>query len=281
MKILLTGARGFTGRHLADLAQREGHEVVLLKSDLCRPQDLEDEIRALNFTHVVHLAGISFVGNEDDRAFYDVNLFGSLNLLKALSGLDRKPQKIILASSANVYGNARVSPITEDQPPQPTNHYALSKLAMEHMARTFEPDLPILLARIFNSTGPGQSRSFLIPKLIQHYQERAPTIELGNLAIEREFNDIRMVARAYLGLLEKGLSGETYNVCSGIPYRLEFVIETLNRMTGHQPMIRVNPAFVRANEVLSLCGNPSKMERDLGPSEGYTLEETLGWMLNP
>ena len=279
MKILLTGARGFTGRHFAEAAKAQGHEVVVCQSNICDVEALHDEIRQLDFSHVVHLAAISFVGNADERAFYDVNLFGALHVLEALARRPQSPQAILIASSANIYGNAAVSPIAETQAPAPTNHYATSKLAMEHMARTFEDRLPVVLARTFNSTGPGQSPSFLIPKLVGHYQQRSPVIELGNLAIEREFNDIRMVCEAYLRLLGQGQPGEAYNICSGKPYQLNTVVETLGQLTGHHPELKVNPAFVRANEVTRLCGDPSKLHQTVGPLPDYDLEATLGWML--
>jgi GDP-6-deoxy-D-talose 4-dehydrogenase len=279
VKILLTGARGFTGRHFAEAAKAQGHEVVVCHSNICDLEALTQEIGQLDFSHVVHLAAISFVGNEDERAFYDVNLFGALHLLQAVARRPEPPQRVLIASSANVYGNAPVSPIAETQDPAPTNHYATSKLAMEHMARTFEDRLPIVLARTFNSTGPGQSPSFLIPKLVGHYQARSSFIELGNLAIEREFNDIRMVCEAYLRLLEQGQPGEAYNICSGKPYQLNTVVETLGRLTSHHPELKVNPAFVRANEVIRLCGDPSKLHQAVGILPNYELEATLSWML--
>ena len=90
-------------------------------------------------------------------------MMGTINLLDALCALPICPSKVVLASSANVYGNCAVSPIKEDQPPAPVNHYAMSKLAMEHMARTFASRLPIVITRPFNYTGPGQRSNFLIP----------------------------------------------------------------------------------------------------------------------
>jgi GDP-6-deoxy-D-talose 4-dehydrogenase len=280
LKILLTGALGFTGQHLTQAALKAGHEVVACDSDLCDPAALREDISTLDFTHVVHLAAISFVGHADDRAFYDVNLFGTLNLLDALTKASITPSKVLIASSANVYGNTPLSPIDETRMPEPVNHYATSKLAMEHMAKTFVDRLPIVMARPFNSTGPGQAASFVIPKLVRHYQDRAPAIELGNLTVEREFNDIRMVCEAYLRLLEKGVEKEIYNVCTGHPHTLQSVIDHLSEMTGHHPAIEVNPQFVRQNEVKRLCGDPTKLLHTVGLLPSYRLAETLGWMLS-
>ncbi len=228
---------------------------------------------------VVHLAGISFVGHDDKRAFYDVNLFGTLSLLDALAPISRQIRCVLLASSANVYGNCEASPISESQPPAPINHYAMSKLAMEHLARNRAGRLPIIIARPFNYTGPGQQTSFLIPKLVDHFVRKASFVDLGNLDVEREFNDVRTVCDAYLRLLESGKPGETYNVCTGVPHVLRHLLEALTRHTGHRLLARVHPDFVRSNEVHRLCGNPAKLQSAIGGLRTIELEETLRWML--
>jgi nucleoside-diphosphate-sugar epimerase len=220
------------------------------------------------------------VGHADDTAFYGVNVVGTMNLMAGLAALPVKPTKVLLASSANVYGNCDASPITEGQPAAPVNHYAMSKLAMEHMARTYLDRLPVVFSRPFNYTGHGQAPNFLIPKLVSHFAQRAPAIELGNLHVEREFNDVRMVCNAYLALLAHGVPGEVYNVCSGQPYTLQHVIEMLSGITGHTMDMRVNPAFVRANEVHRLCGSPHKLRSCVGDLPAYGLADTLQWMLD-
>ncbi|MGH8435031.1 MAG: GDP-mannose 4,6-dehydratase, partial [Pseudomonas sp.] len=232
---------------------------------------------------VVHLAAISFVGHADDNAFYAVNVIGTTNLLAALTMLPKPPRRVMLASSANVYGNSPRSPISESEIPAPISHYAVSKLAMEHMSRTYADQLPIIITRPFNYTGPGQDVNFVIPKLVEHFARRAPTIALGNLQVEREFNDVQMVSDAYLQLLQYGEPGQTYNVCSGQPYTLQYVIDTLTRITGHSIEVEVNPAFVRANEVHRLCGNPAKLQSLLAEHGAAlaspSLEDTLRGML--
>ncbi len=279
MKILLTGAAGFTGLFFKSAAEAAGHHVVALQADLTDKAAVAAEVLQAAPNAVVHLAAISFVGHADDTAFYGVNVVGSLNLLSALAALPIAPAKVLLASSANVYGNCDASPITEDQPPAPVNHYAMSKLAMEHMARTYLDRLPVVFTRPFNYTGHGQAPNFLIPKLVSHFARRAPAIELGNLHVEREFNDVRMVCDAYLGLLAHGVSGEVYNVCSGQPYTLQTVLDELTNITGHQLDVRVNPAFVRANEVHRLCGDPAKLLACVEPLRQPALRETLQTML--
>ncbi len=279
MNILLTGAAGFTGLFFMQQAEAVGHTVWPLVADLTDKAAVAAEVTQGQPTAVVHLAGISFVGHADEAAFYAVNALGTMNLLAAVAALPVAPSKVLLASSANVYGNCAASPITEAQAPAPLNHYATSKLAMEHMAWTYLDRLPIVITRPFNYTGPGQAPQFLIPKLVSHFARRAPAIELGNLHVEREFNDVRMVCDAYLALLIHGVPGEVYNVCSGQPYTLQYVIGLLSGITGHTMDVQVNPAFVRTNEVHRLCGSPAKLQAAVGQFGQWGLEETLRSML--
>jgi len=283
LKILLTGADGFTGRPFAAQAVAAGHEIFPLRADLTDVEALCGEVLAIQPDAVVHLAAISFVGHAHNDAFYAVNVVGTTNLLDALTQLPVLPRRVLLASSANIYGNTSQSPILETQPPAPVNHYGTSKLAMEFMARTYMDRLNLVITRPFNYTGPGQDVNFLIPKLAMHFAKHAPSIALGNLHVEREFNDVRMVCDAYLLLLEHGVPNEAYNICSGQPYELQHVIDLLTQITGHKMEVSVNPAFVRANEVHRLCGSPAKLNTLLarhGAKLGApSLEDTLQRML--
>jgi len=283
LRILLTGSEGFTGQAFAKRAVAAGHVIDALQSDLTHREALHQEVLALVPEAVVHLAAISFVGHASEAAFYAVNVVGTTNLMDALVELPTKPARVLLASSANIYGNTAQSPISETQAPAPINHYAMSKLAMELMARTYNDQLKLVVARPFNYTGPGQDAHFLIPKLAAHFAARAPSIALGNLDVEREFNDVQMVCDAYLLLLAHGEPGEAYNICSGRPYSLRHVIEAFARMTSHNPRIEINPAFVRGNEVHCLCGDPRKLQTLLSRQRAIlnepALEETLARML--
>jgi len=282
--ILITGAKGFTGLYLQDAAQKAGLKVVPLASNLNDIESLEKEVLTAKPDYVAHLAGISFVASKDHEAFYRVHALGTSNLLQALTKLEKSPKKILLASSATVYGNSINHLSIEDQTLSPIDHYATSKVAMEEMAKTFFNRLPILIARPFNYTGVGQKGNFLIPKLVDHFAKRKPFIELGNLNIEREFNDVNMICDAYLKLLEFGSANEIYNVCSGQARSLQFVMDILKKITGHDIEIRVNPDFVRASEVHRMVGNPEKLNRLLA-SNGISmqiprLEDTFKSMLS-
>jgi nucleoside-diphosphate-sugar epimerase len=281
LKLLLTGAQGFTGRHLQAMAAARGHEVHALTCDLLDTDALCREVTACAPHAVIHLAAIAFVGHGSASDFYRVNTVGSTQLLDALARLADAPPQVLLASSANIYGNARSSPITEDAPAAPVNHYAMSKLAMETMASNWAGRLPITIARPFNYTGPGQDESFVIAKLVAHFARRAPTISLGNIDVEREYNDVGMVCRAYLDVIEQGISG-TFNVCTGTTHALRDVIDLLGQITGHTPQIQVDPALVRAHEIRRLCGSPARLQAalsehglGLSPSELKPLLERM------
>jgi nucleoside-diphosphate-sugar epimerase len=261
----------------------EGKDPAYRRCDLRDSVGLNALIAEIRPHAVVHLAGIAFVGHGDAEAFYHVNLLGTRNLLAALANQAQPAERVLLVSSANVYGNAQAGMLDETQIPNPANDYAVSKLAMEYMARLWQDRLPIVIARPFNYTGRGQSLSFVIPKLVDHFKRRADLVELGNLHVEREFNDVRMVASVYRELLDHGQPGEVYNVCTGRPHALQHVIDRLKGMTGHDIEVRVNPAFVRANEVHRLCGDPGKLGA-LAESHGFVvpdiqLDQTLESML--
>jgi len=282
--LLITGARGFTGKYFASEAEKLGYLVHSLKADITKPEDLEAEITQIAPNYVAHLAGISFVASKDKEAFYKVHALGTSNLLSALTKLTKKPSKILLASSATVYGNAAMTPTPETFPLAPIDHYAMSKVAMEEMAKTFFNQLPIIIARPFNYTGPGQHDNFLIPKLIRHFAQKVSSIELGNLEVEREFNDVSTICGAYLALLEFGTPGEIYNVSTGKVRSLKGVVDTLVKLTNHQINITVNPDFIRPNEVHRMCGDPQKLMSLLSSHqivlEIPALEVTLQNMLN-
>lgn len=283
MRILLTGASGFTGSHFKLHADQAGHEVVPLNADLTDPVSVQKGVKETGpVDAVVHLAAISFVGHANDAEFYAVNTVGTTHLLAALAAQPaiNRPYKVLAASSANVYGNCQHSPIAETQPLAPVNHYAASKLAMEHMAKTYTDRLPIIITRPFNYTGPGQSSEFLVPKLVDHFIHRKDSIELGNLEIAREFNDVGFVVQAYLDLLCAGQPGETYNICTGTSHKLSDVLNMLTELTGHNLKIEKKPHLIRNSEIMNLTGDPTKLKNTLPKLNTKTLRVTLAEMLS-
>lgn len=278
MRVLVTGLDGFTGRYIRPELEQHGHSVVGLKADLNDPQALSDEIAAIQPESVIHLAGISFVGHGNINAFYQVNLVGTRNLLAALSARADTLKSILLASSANVYGNTREGVLDESMPLCPANDYAVSKLAMEYMARLWMDRLPIIIARPFNYTGIGQSESFLLPKIVAHFRRGEKCIELGNLDVTRDFCDVRAVANAYRRLIESPARGVTLNVCSGRSHSLREAVAMAEQIAGYPVDIRVNPAFVRDNEVRILLGSAQCLRDTIGEWDTPPLRDTLEWM---
>lgn len=271
MKILVTGADGFTGKHFCSYSKKLGNSIYELKSNLLDSHSLENEIKSINPDAVVHLAAISFVGEANKLSFYDVNVMGTVNLLEAIKKNSRKP-KIILASSANIYGNSDVKSIDESVKPHPINHYAMSKLSMEYMSHTYMKDLNIVITRPFNYTGLGQNINFIIPKLVNHFKDKKSDILLGNIDVKREFNDISLVCKYYLGLIYYGVPSETYNVCSGNIYSLKEIIANLENLTNHHINIKIGDNFIRDNELKILKGNPKKI-KNLMKENSYFLDD--------
>jgi nucleoside-diphosphate-sugar epimerase len=189
-------------------------------------------------------------------------------------------RKVILASTSNVYGNAERIPIDESLCPAPTNHYAISKLGMEHIAALYADRLDILITRPFNYTGAGQGEHFLIPKIVSHFARKAPFIELGNIDVERDFSDVRWVAQAYVHLLASPVTQGIFNLASGTSVTIRHLIDTLGRLSGHTLSIRQNPEFIRSGEISVLRGSREKLCAAL-PSlpPPIPVGETLAWML--
>ncbi|MGE6693733.1 GDP-mannose 4,6-dehydratase [Sphingobium limneticum] len=295
-RILITGADGFTGRYLAQQLYSEGHEVVgithsaitdpvdgLSRSHVCDltdAQGLKDVVADLRPEKVAHLAAIAFVAHGDVENIYRTNIVGSRNLLEAISSVGRV-NSVLLASSANIYGNQVNGAIDEHTPPNPVNDYAVSKLSMEFVARTYAERLPITVARPFNYTGIGQSADFLIPKIVDHVRRRADVVELGNLDVARDFSDVRDVVVAYSSLLASADAvGSVFNICSGRATSLSDVIAMIKDVSSHDFAVEVNPAFSRANEVKSLWGDRGALNSLTGQSPRHSLRDTLAWMLD-
>lgn len=289
--VLITGIAGFTGFHLAAELREAGYRVAgtvapghlpyapdLHTCDLTDPAAVRKVVAEVRPDRVVHLAAISSVAHKDNEAFYRVNVLGTMHLLEALGAEGIAPSKVLLASSAQVYGSAARDVVDESICPRPVNHYAASKLAMEHMAATWFDRLPIVVARPFNYTGVGQTDSFLIPKIVDHFAKRKERIELGNTFVEREFNDVRSVCLIYRLLLESTTVGLSLNVCSGTGHALMSIIAALEKTAQMSIKIDVNPAFVRPNELKRLVGSTAKLEAAIGPVLFPDIEETLKLM---
>jgi GDP-6-deoxy-D-talose 4-dehydrogenase len=295
-RTLITGIAGFTGRYLTTLLAARGHEVhgvvhhlprrpvadatAVHVADLANLSAISDIVELVRPHHVIHLAAIAFVGHDDIQDMYRSNVVGTRQLLDALSRVGEAPQSVIVASSANVYGNSRAGMLEETMSLAPVNDYGVTKVAAEYVAGVYASKLPLIVVRPFNYTGRGQPENFLIPKVIAHAKRRAPFIELGNLDVARDFSDVRSVVETYASLLDApGAIGGTFNICSGKAVTLGELIEMVGGLTGHRMEVRVNPAFVRADEVKTLAGSAAKLESVIGKLVDIPLPETLRWML--
>ena len=290
-RILVTGASGFTGRHLCDRLRASGHRVFGLtqepasgpdhwRADLSDPAALAAIVRDAAPAAVVHLAAISHPRHADTAGIYRTNLVGTLTLLEALARAARKPDRVLLASTATVYADPGAEPITESSALAPTTHYAVSKLAMEEMAKLFAAQLPLVIVRPFNYTGPGQHEPFVVPKIVRHFAERAAVIELGNLDVVRDFQDVRTVADIYARLLAvPGVAGRTFNICSGRGVSVRAIVDTLAELTGHRIEVRINPEFVRASDPARFVGAPAALAAAVGSLSAIPFATTLADML--
>ena len=290
-RVLVTGSEGFTGRYVCNEFAGAGWEVWgagvqpkpanprYLNINLLQPKTLRLIGERAQPHVVVHLAASAFVAEADPTDFYAVNLLGTRHLLEALSTAVTPPLCTILASSANVYGNSTLEVLEETAETHPANDYAVSKLAMEYLAKTYMERLGIVITRPFNYSGVGQEPRYLIPKIVSHFKKQAAHIELGNTDVARDFSDVRDIAKAYRLLAEIQPNGEIFNLCSGEATALETCIAIASEITGHDIEVKVNPDFVRENEVTILRGSREKFDGVIGRGRRYKFRETLEWML--
>lgn len=288
-RLLITGIESFTGNYIREVFEANGYDVYgtvlngsssdhIYPCDITKAGDIDSIVAKVRPDVVIHLAAITFVPEGDSLNIYEVNLFATLNLLDTLVKHNISLTKVILPSTSNVYGNIALESITENECPQPLSHYALSKYAMEQMARNYFTRLPIIITRPFNYTGVGQTEKFVIPKIVAHFRDKKSVLELGNIDVYRDFSDVRDVARAYLALAESTLTCEAINIASGRVYSLREIITMAEEVSGHRLDVTVNPEFVRANEIERLGGDNTKF-RNLGWTPTVTMEETIRWMI--
>ncbi|GGB55538.1 GDP-mannose 4,6-dehydratase [Blastomonas aquatica] len=278
MRVLVTGADGFTGTYLVAELQSRGCEVFALSSDITDGAAVDSEIAQAVPDRVIHLAAIAFVGSNAVDPFYQVNQLGTYHLLDALAR-HAPHAHVLIASSANIYGNSTGGYLDEHTPPNPANHYAVSKWAMEVGAGMWADRLQMTIVRPFNYTGVGQEEQYLIPKIVAHFRRRDPVITLGNIDVSRDFGDVRSVVAAYAGLSAAPPMAPVVNVCTGKVWNIRQIIAMASRITGHNIEIATNPAFMRTNEVEILAGDASLLQSLLPDWRPHSLEDTLEWML--
>ncbi|MCW2387631.1 nucleoside-diphosphate-sugar epimerase [Sphingobium sp. B11D3B] len=252
----------------------------IVAADLADVDRIRSLVRTIKPKNIVHLAAISHVAHGNIDEMYMSNVVGTRNLLQAVVDTGFCPDRVLIASSANVYGNCSQEIIEEDCPFSPVNDYAISKMSTEFLARIFSDRIPVTVVRPFNYTGVGQSPAFLVPKIVEAARLGNRALRMGNLDVFRDFSDVRGVVAAYIRLLSAPQSaGETFNICSGRVISIRDILKMLTAMTGIEWSIDVDPALVRHNEVRVLRGSKRKFETLIGPLEMPPFEQTIEWML--
>jgi GDP-4-dehydro-6-deoxy-D-mannose reductase len=286
VKALVTGADGFVGGHLLEHLRANGDDVVGVdrECDVTDAPSVRAVLDQVRPDAIYHLAALTAVGASWSEAleFTRVNVLGTKNVLDAASDVVPKAT-IVFVSSADVYGVVRPEdlPLVESFRVAPANPYASSKVEAEHVAHDAvrERRQRVVIARPFNHVGPGQSTDFVVPaivnRLLQAVADGVDEIVVGDLSTRRDFSDVRDVVRAYRLLVEHGVSGEVYNIASGVDVGLSDIAERL--VTEIAPRVRLvtDETLIRPVEVPVSCGSYEKLRRATKWRPTITLDTSL------
>lgn len=305
-KALIIGAAGFVGKYLAEHLQTEyGMEVTatkLLHESLSMEQvdiydlDIRDKeaIVTLLFRtrpdYIFHLAAQSSVGAswKNPGMTIDINIKGSVNVLDAVRELYYKP-KILLIGSGEEYGHIKPgeTPITEDNMIRPGNIYAATKVCQNMIGSIYAKayDMDLMMVRAFNHIGPTQAPMFVVADFCKQVAEiekglRPPVMYVGNLSAKRDFTDVRDVVRAYAMLIQKGMSGETYNVGSGHAISIQEILEMILSLSDREIKVEVDPNKLRPVDVPIIEADTAKLKAATGWEQTITLKQTIEETLN-
>jgi GDP-4-dehydro-6-deoxy-D-mannose reductase len=310
MRVLITGITGFVGSHLAELALERGATVIgsvrwrsktenvdhLVDRITLVPSDLRDlsSVRTLleqaQPDYVVHLAAQSFVAaswhTPSETLF--TNAVSQMNLFEGMRQLGSTPRFLVIGSSEE-YGLVYPAelPIRETNPLRPLSPYAVSKVTQDLMGYQYFKSygMPIVRARAFNHSGPRRGEAFATSNFAKQVAEieaglRKPVVAVGDLTPTRDFSDVRDVVRGYWGLLESGIPGEVYNLCSGAEWSIQQVLDfLLQQSSAPRIEVRVDPARFRPSDVPRLRGCAEKIETAIGWQRAIPLERTLSDLL--
>lgn len=298
MRILISGASGFAGRHLVQhLCEQnpaaELHGTTLAGADplpgvelhrlnLCDTAPVSDLVKDLRPSHVVHLAALSSPRESFARPWPTIenNLLAQINLLEACSALEPKP-RVLVVTSADIY-DAVDDPVSETTPFLPTSPYAVSKIAQDMHALQIhlERRLPVVRARPFNFTGPGQSEGFVAVDFAAQVVRieaglQPPVIRVGNLAARRDFCDVRDVVRAFALLLMQGAPGIVCNIASGEAHSIQSLLDLLLGMARVPIEVQIDEARFVPLDVPVKRGDSSRLRAATGWQPRLSLEQSL------
>lgn len=295
-RLLVTGRHGFVGnivaRALASKDADERWEVADIDPafDLRDPVATDHLVASIRPDAVLHLAAQSAVPDSfrDPATTLQVNLMGTLNLLQSLRAIGFAG-RFLYVGTGEVYGLVPEAelPIDEGRLPRPRNPYAVSKLAAEALCWQWyaSEGMDVVLARPFNHIGWGQSDRFAVSGFARQIAEirnggRLPVIVTGNLDVTRDFTDVNDVAEAYLALLARGTSGEVYNVCSGIEFRIAALLNRMLELAGVDARVEQDPGRMRLAEQRRMCGNPTKIRLATGWQPSTPMDRSLAAALD-
>lgn len=276
--VLLTGAKGFTGKPLTEMLIKKKYKVLSLDCDITNTSNLEEFLKNTQPDYVIHLAAISNVSCKDRSMINKVNVEGTRNLLNNINKMVNYPKLVVIASSAYVYAALENSILSENSALAPSNSYGKSKLEMELLCEGYK-NLKILITRPFNYTGIGQDQKFLIPKIVDHFKLKKKEIQLGNINVRREFNDISDVCKIYTKFLENVKFSNTVNICSGNSHSIKDIIQICEKLTSHKIRVEVDPKLKRQIDIPNIIGNPKKLNFLIGNYTFKNLENTIKDML--
>lgn len=311
MKALVTGADGFIGSHLVEALLTRGYQVRALSQynsfnylgwlEGMNHPDLEivsGDVRDPNLCRhitqgvdtVFHLAALiaipySYVAPD---SYVDTNVKGTLNVCQAAR--DASVKRLIVTSTSEVYGTAQYVPIDEKHPKQPQSPYSATKIGADALALSFHNafDLPVVVARPFNTYGPRQSARAIIPTIISQIAAGKSRIEVGDLTPTRDFNFVTDTAAGFIALAETpGLEGREINIATGTEISMADTLHTISRLMGQDVEYVVDPQRLRptASEVRRLCGDNSLITSLTCWRPRVTLEEglrkTIDWFTVP
>jgi GDP-4-dehydro-6-deoxy-D-mannose reductase len=206
--------------------------------------------------------------------YINTNIGIQVNLFQAAIAQNVTPRFLII-SSGSLYDPKAPLPISESSPINPSSPYAVSKLGQEQMAQYYsQRGFECIVARPFNHIGPGQGPGFIVPDLAQQIVT-GETVKVGNLDSERDYTDVRDIARAYRLLLENGKAGETYNVCSGKSVSGHQILDGLQKAAGSSAAVEQDPSRMRPADNPVIYGSHDKLTADTGWQPEIKLETTL------
>jgi GDP-4-dehydro-6-deoxy-D-mannose reductase len=278
MRVMVTGAGGFAGKHLTHHLRSAGHDVVAAghATDVSMDFRMAEEVHALvaqvQPQVVYHLAGTSSVAEvARDPAGGNANIVQpAVNVFEAVA--QHAPRaRVLLVSSCHVVGRPARLPIVEDAPLAPTDVYGAARAAVEYMVRTYlTRGVDIVIARAFHHTGPGQSPRFVLADWAARACRGDREIPVGNLELRRDYSDVRDIVAGYALLAERAERGSVVHLCSGVVRSLADLFAEV--APGCIPV--VDASRVRGGEPPVILGSPARAEA-LGWERRHPWERTV------